>query len=560
MLMKTKMATLSRTSLNLIASMFELQYVATYLALWYLFIQFCCLATWVVPWYVLVTSLVIGYRYFWCENLQIPRQEDKDCLVVIIGSGFAGICAAVRLKLQGVPFIVLEKAESLGGTWLNNQYPGNGCDTMVHMYVYSFFQSNKWTRMLEGGSSILAYLHQVSDHFQLLQHLKFNTKVEQCVFNETTSKWTVTTSTGESIQCNFIISAVGFAHIPNMPNIKGMDKFEGDIFHTSKWPKDYECKNKRVALVGTGCSGIQVMPYLARRCQQLCVLQRKAAYVLPKFDLIFPDVIKQLFKNLPFSMILLRWYIFVRLEMIYFLALIRNSHTNFLLQFIVKKIMSFQVEDPKLKDKLIPDYVLGCKRITISSDYISSFNQPNVQLIDTKIREITKDTILTEDGHSVAVDTIILATGFNALKSIAGDMKIVCPSDGKTLSEIWNDDPTAFLGTCRPGFPNFFTLLGPGTELGHNSVVWMAEQQMYLISKLISRVQKKKLKQVDVTQKAFDEFQVGFQRDLRKSVFDEPCQSWYQNEDGFSFLTWPSHCLKFWWKTRTYKNSFFQFK
>lgn len=464
---------LKKAAMNTIAMLFEGQYILTYFALWYLAIHLLTQAANFVSWPIVIATITLVYRYWWCENLNAACDtKNEDYHAVIIGGGFAGICAAVRLKLKGVSFIVIEKSSNVGGTWFHSVYPESGCDTMSHMYQYSFHPNPFWTRFLVGSQEILNYLNNTCDIFHVRDNFRFNTTVQRCVFDRTSNKWQVhlseLSSESSMIECDFVISAVGAIHVPKIPNFAGLEDFRGEVFHTSQWKKDFDCRNKRIALIGTGCSGIQVMPHIAKRSGDLFVFQRSAAYVLPTFNFEFPRLTRKIFRLFPFAMTIQRWYSFVRLEMIYFLALRRNSITNSLLQFIAKLLIQSQVTDPVLKEKLTPNYTLGSKRIAISTDYIQSFNKCHVTLNNQSITRITKDSILTADGNNTKVDAIIFATGFDTLKSIAGGIRVERPSDNKTLSEVWGDTPESYLGTMNPGFPNFFTLLGPGTELGKN--------------------------------------------------------------------------------------------
>ena len=464
---------LGRTAVNIIGILFESQYIITYFGLWYFAIHLLTLATGFVPWPLVIGTIIIVYRYCWCEDLSAPRdKKNKDCYVVVIGGGFSGICAAVRLKLKGIPFTVVEKSSDVGGTWFHSVYPGSGCDTMSHMYQFSFHPNPLWSKFLVGSQEILNYLKDTCDHFGISDNFQFNRKVQRCVFDRASNKWQVHLSDSQTgdvsdiVICDFVISAVGAIHVPKIPNFTGLEDFKGETFHTSQWRNKFDCRDKQIALVGTGCSAIQVMPHIAKQSRNLFVFQRSATYVLPTFNFEFPRFVRRFFSLCPFAMTIQRWYSFIRLEMIYFLALRKNSLTNNLLQFIVKLLIQAQVTDPALKEKLTPNYTFGTKRIAISTDYIQSFNSRNVTLNDQPIERITKEGILTADGNHTKVDAIVFATGFDTLKSIAGGIRVERPGDNKTLSEVWGATPESYLGTLNLGFPNFFTLLGPGTELG----------------------------------------------------------------------------------------------
>jgi len=462
-------------SMNIVGVFLEIPYVVAYVSLVMAILYLCSLLSTIITTPGLVLGLALFYRnYKTIEEIFIAREinddeRKKEIFVVIIGGGFSGICAAVKLKLRGIRFVLLEKSSSLGGTWFENAYPGSGCDTMAHLYSYSFRPNPFWSRFNPGQSELLQYLKDTCEYYHILEDFKFNTCVEKCIYNETTARWSVFTSQDATpIQGNFIISAVGLLHIPKFPDFPGQDKFQGDSFHTSRWKKDFDVTNKKVAVIGTACSGVQVIPAIASKSKQVLVFQKTPSWVLPIIDAPYPGIIKEIFRAAPFIMKLHRLYILLKVEMIYFLALTRDSLSNRLLQLAVQVLMKLQVKDKELGKTLIPKYTMGCKRITVSNKYMSIYNRPNVTLKNTTdIKEITEDGIALHNGDRLSLDAIIYSTGFDTISSmLGGKMTVERPSDQKTLKEIWSDKPTAYMGTFCPGFPNYFVLLGPSTESG----------------------------------------------------------------------------------------------
>ena len=433
----------------------------------FLFFGLCLSIGTLFSWYFPLGLISFFYWYSVQEASPSPEQikSRKNIFVVIIGAGFSGLCAAIKLKRERIRFVLIEKSENIGGTWWDNKYPGCACDIWSHLYSLSFKPNPFWSKTYPHQEEILDYLEDTFDYYGIREHVELGTKVDSCVFNATSKKWTVVTSKGAKIECNFIISGIGALHTPKFPEIIGKEEFKGESFHTAQWKKGFDWFNKKVAIIGTGCTAIQVIPKIFSKCKQLYVFQRTPSWVTPKLDIHYPYILQKCFQLFPLLMKIHRWYIFFRQELLYQLVFTKESELAKLFKSDIALSMTSEINSKELQKKLIPNYAMGCKRITVSHDYLSAFNQPNVELITKPIRKISQTSIHVQDSESKEVDAIIYATGFDILGPVKA-IDIHRPVDGECLSEIWGNFPTAYLGIMQPQFPNVFILLGPGTGLG----------------------------------------------------------------------------------------------
>eukprot|EP00111_Clytia_hemisphaerica_P016529 TCONS_00049001-protein len=455
--------------------------------------------------------------------------------------------------------MIIEQGSSIGGTWWWNKYPGCACDVPAYQYSFSFFK-HEWSCPNPGQAETLAYIEKLADHYGLHEHIKLDTKVTECVFDDEYQVWMVSTSKKETITCSHLVSAIGALNIPKYPDIPGIDDFAGDSMHTSRWPIGYDLTGKRVAVVGTGCSAAQLIPSIVGKVRELFVFQRSAGLVFPPLCIQTPKSIQG---N---DQLKYMWNLFLRclgfimgdLTVKYIYTTTSNFLTRVVQDAIVKD-MSNQIDSEELRQKLIPKEALGTKRGILRDDYLPCFNNPKVKLVDQKISCITQTGIETNDATSYSVDTIIYATGFDSL----GSMKNLCISrNGKTLTKSWNNCPNAYNGVMCPGFPNFFILLGPNTVLAHNSVLFMVECQVNFMLDLISKTIKRKAKTVEVKEEANTEYQNNLQDTMKKLTYtgENGCKSWYVNSKGINFTLWPTTCTYYWNSLRNFKVEHFIFK
>ncbi|WP_256663444.1 NAD(P)/FAD-dependent oxidoreductase [Pseudomonas sp. C27(2019)] len=396
---------------------------------------------------------------------------------IIIGTGFAGIGMAIKLRQAGITdFTILEKAQDVGGVWRDNSYPGAACDVPSHLYSFSFAPNPEWTRIFASQAEIYSYLQQCAHQYQLIAHIQFGAEVQQATYNEADSLWQVILSDGSQLHAALLISATGQLSRPALPKLDGIETFQGRAFHSANWDHSYDLAGKRVAVVGTGASAIQFVPAIAGTVEQLTVFQRSPAYLKKRPDRAYKNWQKSLFRKLPWAMKLHRAGIYLRYEA----QALAFTRFKGLMKLAVgrpfEKMLAKDIADTKLRAQLTPDYPIGCKRILLSNDYLKTMTQANVELVTNSISRVTADGIETSDGVQHPVDAIIYGTGFAATEFLA-PMRITGRA-GLDLNETWQGRAQAYLGMSVPGFPNLFMLYGPNTNLGHNSIVYMLESQI----------------------------------------------------------------------------------
>jgi len=485
--------------------------------------------------------------------------------VCIIGSGVSGLCMAKRLTDIGVPFTILEKYPALGGTWWENRYPGIACDVPSHFYSFSFFRNSHWSRAFSEGGEILKYLEQFACHFRIYPHIQFNKKVVKVHWQEKESRYTVECEDGSSLTANVVVNGTGGLNIPKIPNFKDMDKFQGKAMHTAQWDPEYDPRGKRVAVIGTGASAVQVVPAVAEQTvQKLFVFQRTPCWSVPRMDFRFPPSLQTLFEWVPPLAILYRWHLFIIADILRFPVIFTMSDRvpGFLKgvhnrsRDLVHKAMSAhirrKVKDPSVAAKLVPSYPMGCKRITPSDTYLQAFNKEQVCLVTDPIDRFTEDGILTTSGVEHKVDTIIYATGFDILAAAAPyEIQGV---QGIDIGQKFGDNPQGYLGITNEYLPNAFFLLGPGTGLGHGSAIYMIECQVeYAIQGIIELINRKAAS-IRVKEQVDKEYQEWVQKDMKGRVFEDNtrCVSWYRNSKGINYTLWPSSMIKYWQYTRAF--------
>jgi len=466
--------------------------------------------------------------------------------VVIVGAGFSGLGMAIKLKEGGVTnFLLIEKADDIGGTWYVNQYPGCACDIPSHLYSFSFDRNPEWSRMYSGRNEIQQYLKGCADKYGLTPYIRFNTRMQKAEWDEAAALWQVTTATGKTIRARALVSAVGGLHVPRFPDIPGMEKFAGPSFHSTWWDATVPLEGSRVAVIGTGASAIQFVPEIAPRVDKLTIFQRTPPWILPKADFAISERWKRRFRRLPFLTWLFRKGLFWLYEIRVwgFLGKVRGLRRRG--QKMALDHLQAQVPDLALRAKLTPSYELGCKRVLISNDFYPAIQRPNVEFVTEGIREIREHAIVTEDGSERPVDVLIYGTGFRATEPLH-DTEIV-GRGGLSIHEAWKERISAYLGVTVSGFPNFFILLGPNTGLGHNSVVLMSEAQIGYVMDCLRLMHRRGASVMDVkagTQEAFVE---ELRKRLSGTVWQTGgCRSWYQDpRTGESPVIWPGSVVSY---------------
>lgn len=461
--------------------------------------------------------------------------------IVIVGSGFSGLGMAIRLKQSGIDdFVVLERASGLGGTWRDNTYPGCACDVESHLYSYSFAPNPKWSQMWSPQAEILNYLKNCARKFGIESHLKFNCDFQGASWDESKKKWIIQTSQGE-LESSALISAMGALVEPALPHIKGIESFQGKIFHSARWDHGYDLEGKRVAVIGTGASAIQFVPAIAPKVKQLHLFQRTAAWIIPHPNRPLTAREHRWFERFPFLQKLwrLRIYLMHELSGLTF----RHPKLSGIMKHLSSRYLERKVKDPELRKKLTPNYTIGCKRVLVSRQYFPAVQRENVELVTEPIESIHATGVKTQDGKSREVDAIILGTGFN-LEEIHG-VKKIRGREGKSLWEIWGPSPRAHLGTTVSGFPNLFFIFGPNTGLGHNSVMLMAEAQMNHVVATLLYMRRKNALSIEPKPEAQATFSEYVDQRMKRTVWMTGCKSWYLDSTGRNSTLWPYSVGKF---------------
>jgi cation diffusion facilitator CzcD-associated flavoprotein CzcO len=472
-----------------------------------------------------------------------------DFHTVVIGTGFSGLGMAIQLKKDGRDdFVVLEKAADVGGTWRDNTYPGCACDIQSHMYSFSFAQNPRWSRSFSPQPEIWQYLRDVTDRYGLREHIRFGVEVTGARWDADERRWHVATSKGE-FTTRFLVAGIGALHLPNIPALPGIEKFEGEAFHSARWNHDYDLTGKRVAVVGTGASAVQFVPRIAPDVAKLTLFQRTPPWIMPKPDHAMPGWAKTLFRMVPGVQRAYRNVLYWMLE-----ARAAGFNGRPALMKLASRIalahMHKQVDDPKLRRKLTPDYVMGCKRVLISGDYYPALTRDNVEVCTTGIRAVTEHGVVDGDGVEHEVDAIIYGTGFHVTD--AYDYLDLIGVDGRDLAKEWRDSGIqTHLGITVAGYPNLFFLLGPNTGLGHNSVVFMIESQIRYVSQAMALADREGAAALDTRESAQAEFQSDIQRKLLGGVWTQGgCKSWYLDSRGVNRTIWPGFTWRYWLRTR----------
>jgi cation diffusion facilitator CzcD-associated flavoprotein CzcO len=473
-----------------------------------------------------------------------------DVRVAIIGTGFSGLGAAIRLKQAGIDdFVLLERASDLGGTWRDNHYPGCCCDVPSHLYSFSFELNPRWTRGFAPQWEIRDYLRWTAAKHQVIERIRFRHEVTEARWDESESRWRITAG-GEEFTARVLVSGAGALSDPKLPDLPGLDGFPGTMFHSARWDHDHDLTGERVAAIGTGASAIQFVPAIQPHVGRLHLFQRTPPWVIPRLDHQITDVEHALLKYLPFAPVVVRGVMYGALELR--VAGFRHPRMMKIADRIGRWHLKRQVPDPGLRRKLTPDYVIGCKRILISDDYYPAITQPNVELLTGGVREIRGRTVVSGDGEEREVDTIILGTGFEVTESPIA--KRVHGRDGRSLHECWaKDGMSAYLGTTVTGFPNLFLLTGPNTGLGHTSMVYMIESQLNYLVDAIRTMDATRSATADVRREVQEAFNSELQENMRGTVWTAGnCRSWYLDDTGRNTTLWPGYTFDFRRRTRRF--------
>lgn len=470
--------------------------------------------------------------------------EHEHVRVAVIGSGFGGLGAAVRLRREGVTdFVVLERSDSVGGTWRDNSYPGCACDVPSHLYSFSFAPNADWPRTFSGQGHIRAYLENVADVFRLRSHIRFNSEVKMMTWDAERLRWDIET-TGGSYSADLVVSATGPLSDPKIPDVPGLDSFPGKVFHSARWDHDYDLRGKRVAMVGTGASAIQIVPSIQPEVERLTLFQRTPPWVMPRVDRPISGAERALHRALPFTTKARRGLLWGIREL-QTQAFTKRPNELVLVEQLAKRNMARSIKDPALRARLTPDYRIGCKRILLSSAYYPALAQPNVDVVASGLSEIRGSTVVAADGSTAEVDAIVFGTGFHVT-----DMPIterVVGVDGRLLAEAWRGGMQALRGASAAGFPNWMTIIGPNTGLGTSSMILMIESQLNYMADFVRQLDVLGGRvALDARPGAVSSWNRRVQERMTRTVWNTGgCTSWYLDASGRNTTIWPGTTAEF---------------
>ncbi|MQA24755.1 MAG: NAD(P)-binding protein [Micromonosporaceae bacterium] len=476
-----------------------------------------------------------------------------DTRIAIVGSGFSGLGLAIRLKQAGMhDFVILERAEDLGGTWRDNSYPGCRCDVPSHLYSFSFAMNPDWSETYSPQPEIWEYLRRVSAEHGLERHIRYGHDVQASQWDDDAQMWRLKSSGGE-LTAQFVALGAGALADPRIPDLPGLDDFQGEVFHSASWNHDYDLRGKRVAVVGTGASAVQFIPEIQPDVERLVLFQRTPSWVLPHTNRGITRAEKWLYRTIPGAQRLSRLGIYLGRELMVFGLAYRPGLLK-PLEVLSRAHLNRQVRDPKLRAKLTPNFRLGCKRILLSNDYYLALTRPNVDVVPAAITAVKPRSVVGADGSEHEVDAIILGTGFHVTDPPYAEH--IQGRDGRTLAEAFAGSPRAYLGTTSANFPNAFTLLGPNTGLGHTSVVYMIEGQINYVMRCLREAWRHGWRAVEVRPSVERAYNDELQRKLLGTVWNSGgCASWYLDGNGRNSTIWPRFTWQFRLRTRSFRPS-----
>jgi cation diffusion facilitator CzcD-associated flavoprotein CzcO len=475
---------------------------------------------------------------------------------IIIGSGFSGISMAISLKKRNIhSFLILEKAKDLGGTWRDNTYPGAQCDVPSALYSYSFEPFSGWEKKWSDQPQILEYLRFNVEKNGLQDHILYEKEFSSSSFIENEGYWKVKTKEGDSYTTKSLIMAVGQLHHPKMPNFKGKEVFKGNTWHSAQWNHDIDLKGKRIGVIGNAASAIQFIPEIVPHVKSLTVFQRSAKWLLPKKNSLYNNKDRRLHQKYP---ILLSWARRSNntFNGVFYHLMGQNTLWKKFWQGVSMSHLKKSVKDPELLKKLTPDYPMGAVRVLLSNEYYPALTKENVEVQSEGISHFTEDGAVTVSGNTIPLDIIIYATGFESnpfLKNLN-----ICGLNGISIQNAWEQSTETYLGITTAGFPNFFMMFGPNTNLAHSSVLLMVENQSHYITECLSHMSRNKLKYMDVKPEFQKKFTLEVNERMKKKAWIQVKNSWYKNGD-IILNNWPGKAKEYQKLTKTVDVSAYTF-
>jgi cyclohexanone monooxygenase len=478
--------------------------------------------------------------------------------VGIIGAGPGGLALGILLSRAGFhDFTIFDREDDVGGTWRINTYPGLACDVKSHLYSYSFDLNPYWSRLWSGQAEILEYFQRCADRYDLRPHLRLRTEICSAHWDEDSQRWCLTATDGEQHPFDIVVSAVGLFTRPLFPNLEEEEPFTGTVMHSSRWDPSVALEGARVAVLGTGSTASQLVPELARVAGKVYSVQRSPTWILPKPDRHYTRRERWIFAHVPFAKKLYRARLWLRSEA-NISVIEHGSDKTEEFTDIALGMLEKNVADEELRRKLTPDHPMGCKRLVFSSDYLPALTRPNVEVLNSPARALRARSLITEDGTERAVDVVVCATGYAAADYL-GQLDVRGEA-GSTLREAWRDGAHAYFGIAVPGFPNFFMLYGPNTNVGSNSVIFMLEAQARYIVRALKYMRRKGKRYVAVRPRALAEFVAKIDRWMVGTVWTTQCSNYFRAANGRVVTQWPRSAGSFWGMTRRFKPADFSFE
>ncbi|MCA9578487.1 MAG: NAD(P)/FAD-dependent oxidoreductase [Myxococcales bacterium] len=462
---------------------------------------------------------------------------------LIIGAGFGGLGAAIRLQQAGLSdFVILERAAEVGGTWRDNQYPGAACDIPSNLYSFSFAPNPDWSRTYSGSAEILAYVKQLMRDHGVQSKVRLNQCVKHMRFHVAEGEWEVHTQAGDVFRARSVIAAAGGLVDPGYPAIEGIESFAGKRIHSARWDHSYDFTGKRVAVIGTGASAVQIIPELVKQAAHVKVYQRTPGWVLPRANYRVPARAQALFRRVPATQEALRQALFWGHESMA-LSIIWTSPLTHLTERVARMHLELQVKDPWLRRQLTPNYRIGCKRVLLSNDYYPALQSPNCKLITWPIVSLSERGVRTAEGVEHLADCVVFATGFEVRKTSTAFP--VMGLDGRVLGDEWRAGAQAYKSMNVSGYPNLHFILGPNSGPGHNSALVYMESQIDYAVQGVRAVRDGGLRTLDVKPDVQRRYNEQLQERLSKTNWSSGCKSWYLTDSGYNATMYPGFATQY---------------
>ncbi len=482
----------------------------------------------------------------------------RNVSVGIIGAGPGGLALGIMLARAGFhDFTIFDREDDVGGTWLINSYPGLACDVKSHLYSYSFDLNPNWSRLWSSQPEILAYFQRCADKYGLRPHLRLRTEIRSARWHADTQRWCLTTTAGEQHHFTVVVSAVGLFTRPLFPDLVQEEPFAGTVMHSSRWDHSVALEGARIAVLGTGSTASQLIPELAKVAGKVYSVQRSPTWILPKPDRNYTRRERWVFAHVPFAKKLYRTRLWLRSEK-NISVIEHGSEKAQEFTAIARGVLEKTVADEELRRGLTPDHPMGCKRLVFSSDYLPALTRPNVEVLTSPARCLRARSLVTEDGTERDVDVVVCATGYAAADYL-GELDVF-GEYGTTLREVWGEGAHAYFGIAVPGFPNFFMLYGPNTNVGSNSVIFMLEAQARYIVRALKYMRRKGKTYIAVRRWALADFVAKVDRWMVGTVWTTQCSNYFRAASGRVVTQWPRSARSFWGMTRRFKPTDFSFE